>query len=207
MLSFKNSFVALVATTALVWGAMSCNSQASKEESNPAKASVPATASTLKVAYVNLDSVYNHYDYYKDVTDKLNKTAEANQNQLAGKMRAMQTAAQAYQAKLQKNQIASREAAEAEERKLAQMQQEGQQLEMRLTEQFAKQQQEANNELFKTVKAEIEKMNKELKYDFIFTNTGLQNMFYANPAYDITDQVIKHLNEAYADKKKEDSKK
>lgn len=207
MKSFVKHFASLSFACAVALLVASCNpSQEKGKKTTPPTEQASQEKGAIRVAYVNLDSVYNQYELYKDVTEKLNKTAEANQAQLSGKMRAMQNAAQEYQTKLQKNQILSREAAEAEERKLAKMQQEGQKLELQLAEQFAKQQQEANNKIFNTVKEEIEKYNQDKKYDFIFTNSGLQNLFYANPAYDITDEVIKYLNEAYA-KKKEDAKK
>jgi outer membrane protein len=43
--------------------------------------------------------------------------------------------------------------------------------------------------------------NKDKGYDFIITKLG-ENLLYANPAYDITNEVTAGLNARYAEKNK-----
>ena len=77
------------------------------------------------------------------------------------------------------------------------MEQDIQKLNASLTEQMLKEQQAAEEKLYTSIKSRIAELNKEWGYDLILTNVRADNMLYGNPALDITDAVIKGLNEGY----------
>lgn len=72
-----------------------------------------------------------------------------------------------------------------------------QQLQQRLQADLIKEQQDNNRQLRDSINAFIEEYNKKAGFDFIFTNTGYDNMLYANKAYNITGEIIKGLNDRY----------
>ncbi len=155
----------------------------------------------LKVAYVQLDSVLNNYEQYKEMQKSLEKKGNDGRASLASKMNALQRAGADFQQKLQNNQFLTREAAEAEQNKLMKMEQDVQKLNASLTEQLLKEQQAAEEKLYNTIKDRIAEMNKEWGYDLILTNVRADNMLYGNPDLDITASVIAALNEGYAQEK------
>lgn len=182
--------------------APSC-SQADKQTSQATGAqgiaSQEATTATptLKVAYVQLDSVLNNYAQYKEMQERLEKKGNDSRASLTAKMNALQRAGADFQQKLQNNQFLTREAAEAEQNRLMKMEQDIQKLNASLTEQMLKEQQAAEEKLYTSIKSRIAELNKEWGYDLILTNVRADNMLYGNPALDITDAVIKGLNEGY----------
>ena len=82
-----------------------------------------------------------------------------------------------------------------------QQEQEIVQLEQTLTLEFEKEGVQKNQALRDSINKFMIEYNKNKGYDFIITKLG-ENLLYANPAYDITNDVIKGLNERYATKKK-----
>ena len=153
-----------------------------------------------KIAYVNTDSINEHYDYISDYT----KVIRAKKSSLESQMQSMtlkfqqdyeafQQSAQAGiapQAELQKQQ-ANREHQQQElANKELQMQNLGIELE------------EKNIELNKTVHDYLLKINNG-RFDYIFSYSELMpTILLANPALDITTEVLTGLNAEYKSKKK-----
>jgi outer membrane protein len=106
-----------------------------------------------------------------------------------------QTQYVAFQKKAQAGTLTQTEG-EAAQKKLAEMQQ---QLETRkdaLSEQLAKAQQDFMNEVQTRLDNYIVKYNKEKGYDFILSySKGVGNILYANKALDITDDIVKGMND------------
>ena len=58
-----------------------------------------------------------------------------------------------------------------------------------------------NNLLFRdSINAFLKEYNKTHQYDLIFSNTGLDNLLYADEAYNITDEIVEGLNARYKSK-------
>ena len=77
------------------------------------------------------------------------------------------------------------------------MQEEGQRLELSMTQAWANKQAEANEKMYRIVREQVSEMNKDGKYRYILTNVGLENLLYADSTLDITDDVVKFLNDHY----------
>ena len=164
-------------------------------------------AGTLKIAFVEMDSVLNNYEQYKEMNSKLEKRSIEGRNQLQAKINAIQKAGEAFQQKLQSGGFVNQTAAQMEQERIMKMQQDAQTLDQRLSEQYIKEQDALNEKLYNTIKEEVEKMNKEWGYDLILCNVKMSGLLYGNASMDITKEVTERLNKAYAAAKAEDKKK
>ena len=100
------------------------------------------------------------------------------------------------QKKAQSNSLTQAEY-EAANKKLMQMQQTLESRKQSLTEQLVKEQEEFNGDLKKRLNAYLAEYNKTHKYDFILSYSGSGSaILYAGKAHNITDDVVKGLNEA-----------
>lgn len=211
MQSFKQALVASFVTLAILALGTACQSTNSTANVSDSLASQPSNG--LKIAYVELDSVLNNYEQYTEMKATLEKKSNDSRASLSAKMNNLQRAGASFQQKLQSNQFATREAAEAEQARLMKMQQELESLNASLTEQLMKEQEAAEEKLYKTIKEEIAKMNKDWGFDLILSNVKADNILYAADGLDITGRVIEELNKAYkkeapeATPKKEEAKK
>lgn len=152
---------------------------------------------TLPVAYVNVDSLLMNYNFWKDLNEALMRTEENSRASLVQKERQFNTAAQEFQRKLQNNAFLSQERAEQEQQRIMRMQQEYQQMAERLSQEFAIEQQKLNAELNDTVRVQMKEFNKDKGYQIIYSNTGSDNILFADKKYDITKEVIDFLNKKY----------
>lgn len=168
-----------------------------KSNTKPALVTADGQKAAASIAYVRMDSLMSQYEYYKAVTEKLEKEAEGHRVQLAGRANALQKAAEDFERRMRTNAFISAEAQQKEQNRLMQMQQSGQRLEAELTQKFATQQQLMLEDIQKTIREQMAEYNKEHGYALILTTAGLDNILYGEPALDITDDVIKYLNERF----------
>lgn len=153
-----------------------------------------------KIAYVNTDSINEHYAYIADFTKVLrNKkaTLEGQMQSMTAKFQAeyeaFQQSAQAGvapQSELQKQQAGLERQQQELANKELQMQNLGVELE------------EKNFELNKNVKSFLQKINNG-RFDYILSYSDMMpTILLANPKLDITTEVLKGINEEYNAKKK-----
>lgn len=152
---------------------------------------------TLPIAYVNVDSLLVNYNFAKDMNEALMRKEESSRATLTQKERQLQAAAQEFQRKVQNNAFLNQERYDQEQQRVMKMQQDYQQTAERLAQEFALEQQKLNIELSDTVKARINEYNRNRNYQLILSNTGSDNVLYADDKYDITQEVIEFLNSKY----------
>ena len=106
-----------------------------------------------------------------------------------------------FNKKLENNAFLSRERAEQEQARLAKKQQDLQALDGKLSQQLIQEQQKMSEQLRDTINKFLKEYNKDRKYELIISNTANDNILYAADGYDITNDVIKLLNERCGAKK------
>ena len=168
-----------------------CNQTA---ETAPSAAS-NAAGTSMKIAYVEVDSLMNNYNFAKDYTALLTKKSESIQSTLASKGQALQNRAADFQRKIQSNAY-TREQAENEQRNLQQMQQSLEALQGRLAQEFQSEQNKYNEALHDSLNHFLAQYNKDKKFSLILTKSG-DNILYADKTYDITNEVVAGLNKRY----------
>lgn len=167
----------------------------------------------LKIAYVLIDTLTNQYEYYKDVADNFQKkqaNAEATINE---KGRNFSAQVQEFQRKVQSNAITQQQY-ESEQARLQKLQQDIDGLQARLSNSLQEEYQKEMTALTDTIRNFAASYAKEKGYDFVLCkSSGIDNVLYGAPQYDVTDEVVKALNKRYAKSKdkegkaKEDTKK
>lgn len=184
--------VAILVALSIV--ATSCNGS-----SNDKKASESATgAQTAKgvtIAFVDLDSLMAHYQYYLDCSQLLEKKSASINATLNNKGIALQKEMAEFQDKIQKKNITEEQAVKIQtslQNKQAQIQT----LQQNLTEEFQKEQAKYNEALHDSVDNFLKSYNKTAGYTFILARSN-DNILLADPKCDITKDVIAGLNKRY----------
>ena len=169
-------------------------------KSNPQQDEKQPTAApgSLKIAYVEVDSIMTQYTFAKEYSALLEKKGQNIQATIAQKGQALQAAAANFQQKVQQNAL-TREQAEAIQAGLQKQNNDLQGLQQRLSNEFASEQDKYNKALHDSIAHYLTQYNKDKKYSIIFSKSG-DNLLYADKAYDITKEVIAGLNKAYKSK-------
>lgn len=189
----KNIFLNMALAAIAILAMTSCNQSAPKVD-NKAEASQPAPTS-LKIAYVEVDSIMTQYKFCKEFSLILQKKGQNIQNTLASKNQQLQAAAANFQQKVQQNAY-TREQAEAIQAGLQKQNNDLQALNQRLSSEFQVETDKYNKALRDSIQNYLKTYNQDKKYSIILSKAG-DNLLYADKAYDITNEVIAGLNKAY----------
>lgn len=176
--------------------ALSLNSCNQKPQQESEKKKTEATENAQKIGYVEFDTLMSQYNFCKDYTLLMNKKGENIRNTLANKERSLHNQAAELQKKYESNAFTTRDQLERAQMSLAKQQQDLQALNDQLMTEFANEQNKYNNQLRDSIQAFLKEYNKTKKFDIIISKAG-DNLLYANPKYDITNDVVKGLNKRY----------
>ena len=192
--------------SALTLAAMmvSCNNASPKMDEQPAAGETTATG--LKIAYVEVDSLMTQYDFAKDYSVTLQKKSNNARNTLTTKGNALQAAVNNFQQKLNNNGFTSREQAASQQAAIERQQRDLQELQARLENELASETAKFNETLRDSLQSFLKDYNKDKQYSLILTKQG-DNILLADKKYDITNDVINGLNKRYKPAKKADDKK
>lgn len=158
------------------------------------EAVAPASAS---IVYVNIDSLVQGYQMYKDLNAEFVKKAEGIQKEFDRRGAAFQKNATSYQQKMQ-NGLLTRMDAAKEEEKLQQQQQQLLQYRDEVVAGISEEEAVMINKIKFAIQEYINKYNAEKKYDLIISTSMATGIVLAgNPSLDITADVLKGLNAEY----------
>ena len=189
----KNTIIyAVVATVAL--GLAACNNTNSKQN---AEASAPVVAEGgLKIAYVNTDTLLAKYQYAIDMEQELVAYKEQQERYYQQQTTQFQTDYQNYLKNGASMTLTQQQQKEAE---LKQRAERMATLEQELMAKVADRQVAENTKLLNAIFAFIREYNAaNQQFDLILRKSFNDTpVLYANPAMDITDEIVKGLNEEY----------
>ena len=183
---------------------VSCNKQSAKMDEQPAAGET--SASGLKIAYVEVDSLMTQYDFAKDYSVTLQKKSNNARNTLTTKGNALQAAVNNFQQKLNNNGFTSREQAASQQAAIERQQRDLQELQARLENELANETAKFNETLRDSLQSFLKDYNKDKQFSLILTKQG-DNILLADKKYDITQDVINGLNKRYKPAVKADSDK
>ena len=183
---------------------VSCNKQSAKMDEQPAAGET--SASGLKIAYVEVDSLMTQYDFAKDYSVTLQKKSNNARNTLTTKGNALQAAVNNFQQKLNNNGFTSREQAASQQAAIERQQRDLQELQARLESELANETAKFNETLRDSLQNFLKAYNQDKQYSLILTKQG-DNILLADKKFDITQDVINGLNKRYKPAKKADEKK
>ena len=189
----KNILKVLTITAATMATLSSCNQSAPKVDAkSDTLQKVPAS---LKIAYVEVDSIMSQYKFCKDYSLILQRKGQNIKSTLAAKQQQLQAAAANFQQKMQQNAY-TRDQAEAINANLQKQNADLQMLDQRLTNEFQNETEKYNNALRDSIQHYLKIYNQDKHYSLILSKAG-DNLLYADKAFDITNEVVTGLNKAY----------
>lgn len=200
----KNLFrtLAVAAIAALTMSA--CN-DAGKMDEKPAAAPT-AAPSSLKIAFIEVDSVMTQYNFCKDYSKILEKRGNNIQSALASQEKNLEAAIKNFQNKAQNNGFSSQSEYESQQAAIQRQQEQYVATRDRLASELQSETDKFNAALHDSIDHFIAKYNKDKKYSLILTKQG-DNILYGDKSLDITNEVVAGLNKAYKSKPTESTKK
>lgn len=194
----KTTYFSKITLGILIAGSMAaCNKN---KTDNAAATNTPPPSDKEAIVYVNSDTLLNKYEYAKDMGKRLSDKGKAAQGELASKGQAFQREVAEYQ----KSQATlSADQRQTTEQRLQREQQELQQYQQNATAQFQNDQGTENGKLYDRISDFSKAYAKEKGYKLVLTYSKANpTVLYGDPSLDVTADVVKRLNDAYAKEKK-----
>jgi len=155
--------------------------------------------SSFAIAYFDIDSLQEHYEYFKDVSVDIKKKENAMYAELNDLNARNQRTVRKWQ---EKGNAITQAEYEAAQREVGMLQQQFAQRKGELEQDLQKLQVEHMSELRKQVEEFLKEYNKSKKYAYILSYEPGFVIYYRDSAYNITGDLINGLNTQYKDKKK-----
>ena len=159
----------------------------------------------MQIVYINIDTLLNNYDYFVDLQAQFSDRQAELEAQMNASTRQYETHALDYQNKVQKGLVTRREAAELEQQLMVE-QQNLYTLRDELTRQLSEDEKVSNRKLIDNIMEFLKVYNQDKGYQFIFSNSFVDNVLFANERLDITYSVLEGINEEYRQKQESEKK-
>lgn len=201
MEKMSSVFTKLTLGVALATAVVACNQNktADKATATVAPAAGSATAKS-EIVYINQDTLLTKYNYVKDMTARLEAKGKAAQADLQSKGQAFQREVAEYQKNMNTMPADTRATTE---KHLQSKQQELQAYQQNTGAQVQQDQGAEQVKLYEKIADYVKQYAKDKGYKMVLTyQKGNANMLYGDPSLDVTADVLKGLNDAYAKDKK-----
>nr|WP_255487971.1 OmpH family outer membrane protein [Pontibacter sp. KCTC 32443] len=179
-----------------------CKHEAAKNEGAAATTTTDETSAAEPigdVVYVNADTLLANYDLFKDVKTRLEAKAKKAEGDLKSKATAFEREVGRYQ---QSAQGMTNEQRAVTEQRLARKQQELANLNQSESNRLMSEESEEQKKIYDKVEAYLKGYSKEKGYKMVLSySRGNSAILYSDESLDITQDVLKGLNEAYAKEK------
>jgi outer membrane protein len=159
------------------------------------------TNMATQVAFVNMDTLLAHYQYYLDLRNDLQAKQEKTGADLQAKFNNWQKQATKLEDDRQKLLITSRTYEENGQR-LVQERDNLLQLQQNLSQQLAEEETVMNRKVYFAIVEYVKEFNKDGKYHYILSNSLGGNILYASDNLDLTSLILEGLNKKYLEVKK-----
>lgn len=153
----------------------------------------------LKVAYINSDSVLKHYEYLKINREQLEAKTKKMDQELQNRTVGLRNEITAYQRNVSGMTLGQARAAEED---LGKKQQNLQMYQQSLQQQLLQEEAKLNKELYDRITGFLKGYGQEKGLQVVLKFDPGSDVLYGGESLDITEDVIKGLNEAYVAEKK-----
>ena len=198
----KGFRIVLFAFAAMLFFTQCAKEQSAQQSSTDATNTAVAAEKSIKIAFVDIDSLLAKYEFSIIVNKEMLRKEEDMRMKLAEKAKALQADYDDFQRKLQNNVYATRERAEEEQARILKQKDALEKLEQRLIGELSAESQKNNITLHDSINSFLKAYNADKKFDLILSRVG-DNLLYANDALNITEEVINGLNARYTPETKE----
>jgi outer membrane protein len=166
----------------------------SSKPSNTGAVTDGAVVAGRRTVYVQVDSLLKNYDFFKDTRKELENKNFQLENELTTKGRSLQNEVAFFQ---QKAQTMTPEQARSTEAQLMKKQQDLMAYRDQSAQVLGQEEAKKNEELYKNIRAYIDKYNKENGYEYVLGYSLGGGILFANPSLDVTQKIIDGLNKEY----------
>ena len=167
-------------------------------EPDSANAAADEVPTEMPVAYINMDSLLQNYNYAKDLNEIILRREENVRASLNQQTAALESEAIDFRRKLDNNAFLTRERAEQEQQRPLKKEQELKIYESRQTQELLADHQRLTEQLRDTLISQLRVFNQAKGFRIIFSNTAKDNIILGDEVYDITSELVKYLNNRYA---------
>lgn len=198
----KQFLLPLLAIGLLCAGTTACSNEQKQEtkKAQTAKSTKNGDASELpNYRYVDVDSVLTKYNLSKDYNESMLHMQNNLESTLRQKESSLQGMASQMQQKYQNNGFSSQAELEQAQKRLASAQNDAQKEAAQLQSNYEKQAMQMQKAVKDSIINYVKIYNEKYGYDAILMKDAT---LYINPALDITDDIVKGLNERYTKVKK-----
>jgi outer membrane protein len=158
-----------------------------------------------KIVYVEIDTILNHYDMAKDLSNAMEIKRKSLDAELNNKSKTFQSGALDFQNKVQKGLITQANAQEMQQQLSAQ-EQGLYQLRDQYRMQLSDEAQVNQRKIIAAIMDYLKDYNKTKGYQYILANQFPSSILYADGTLNITSDVIGGLNERYKAEKGKSAK-
>ena len=149
---------------------------------------------TDQYAYVNVDSLLNNYDYFKATRTQLEDRRKKLETEIADRTRSLENEVVSAQRKANTMTL---EQAQFTEQNLRRKEQELMRYQKDAARQLAEEEQKKNEELINNISIYLKKHTEDKPYKIVFGYSKGGGILYATDSLDITQEVLKGLNQDY----------
>ena len=164
--------------------------------------STEAAACKGDIVFVDLDRILMEYDMANDLRSVVETKVQNIQAEVNRRGQKLEKEVAEFQQKIEKG-LLTRSVAEAQNQKLQKQDIEFQNYAAQKQQEIQEEQVVMMNQLGDAIQTFLDNYNKEKQYAMIITNSGGAPVITADPALDITEDVVAGLNEQYIKTKSE----
>ena len=192
----------LLIASAIAVTMTACNGGGGKTQDNVEQAAGDTVNRVVsdRIAYIKLDSLMQNYNMFIDLSSEFEAKAKKVEGEITSRGRSLEKAVADAQDKFEKGLVTRAEGAQLQE-DLQRREQNFYQFREQKERELSEENQVMTNKIFHSVNDFVKEFNKDYTYGMIFTTSGGAPIMHADPQLDITDVVLKALNEKYAKEK------
>ena len=157
--------------------------------------------SDMKIAYLEIDTLLAKYNFCIDLNEAMVKKSENVRLTLNQKATELDKQKREFQTKYQNNAYLSQERAQQEYNRIVNLEQDLQNLSNKLQQELLSENEKNSLQLRDSINSFLKEYNKTKGYSLIISNTGFDNLLYADSIYNITQEILEGLNARYSAKK------
>jgi outer membrane protein len=187
-----SGLVALLMTAFLF---VQCKDQAPKA-GDEANVILESETGHLPIAYVEVDSLLAHFDFYNQLASAFEDKASKHNSTLNAGYQKLQNEVINFQQKAQNNAFLSQERMTQEQNRIQRMKEDLDKQAAQVEQELALDNQLLQQQMSDSLVLGMKEFNIPQKYHMIFAKSG-NSILYADAHYDITAQVIEFLNKRF----------
>ncbi len=158
---------------------------------------VKTNGTGTKIVYINTDTLMSNYLLAIELNEAFWKKQEERRTELNIKAKSLDQETNEFQRKLQNNGFLSEARAVDARDQLLIKQENLRRLQQDMMDKTAREQNELNKQLYDKLTSFLKEYNKEKGFDIVLSTQVGSTVLYAVDGFDITNDVVKGLNEEY----------